>query len=67
MPLTSPKQIGARLLELRQEQGLTQDQVHKKSGLTPTQIVDIEKGRRDFRVGTLIVYLKAIGGELSIK
>lgn len=56
--------IGKKLLELRQKKGLTQEQVKTISGLTPRQIVQLEKGRTNFTVGSLISYLQAVDAQI---
>lgn len=61
------KKIGEGLLMLRTQAKLTQYDVMVSSGLTPKQIVALEKGRTDYRINTLLSYLKAVNADVSIK
>jgi len=67
MKIKTNEDIGKRLLSLRSKAGITQDKVKMLSGLTPTQIVDLEKGRTDFRIKTLLAYIAAVKGEIKIE
>lgn len=58
------RSIGKSLLELRMKRKLTQYDIQLASGLTPKQVVDIEKGRRNFTIGSILSYLRAVQGEL---
>lgn len=45
--------IGARIRELRKEQGLTQERFALMTGLNRSYLADIEKGNRNFGIDTL--------------
>lgn len=46
--------LGAMILELRKENGMTQDQLAKKCGTTKTYISRIENNASDIRLSTLM-------------
>lgn len=50
--------LGAMILELRKEQGLTQEELALKCGTTKTYISRIENNASDIRLSTLIRILK---------
>lgn len=56
-----------RLRLVRKRRGITQVQLAKKMGVSQIRISQIENGRLEsFELGTLIRYVEALGGELSI-
>ncbi len=57
-----------RLRELREQLGLTQEQLAERIGVGQRQVSKIERGDLDSaRVGTIRKYLEAVGGELAIE
>jgi transcriptional regulator with XRE-family HTH domain len=57
--------IGLQLIELRKKAGLTQAQVTVISKLTPKRIVDLEQGRTNYTIESLLSYLAALGEDIS--
>ncbi len=56
-----------RLRLVRKRRGITQVQLAKKMGVSQIRISQIENGKLEsFELGTLIRYVEALGGELSI-
>lgn len=64
-PKTASQQIGDQLVKLRQLAGMKQADLIKVSGMTPTRIVELENGRTDYKIGTLVKYLKSVGANIS--
>lgn len=57
-----------KLRELRQDAGLTQQQVAERIGVSQRQVSKIEHGDLDSaKVGTIRGYLEAVGGELALE
>ena len=57
-----------KLRELRQDAGLTQQQVAERIGVSQRQVSKIERGDLDSaKVGTIRGYLEAAGGELALE
>lgn len=57
-----------RLRELREEAGLTQQQLADRIGVSQRQVSKIEHGDLDnAKVGTIRGYLEAVGGGLSLE
>lgn len=57
-----------KLRELRQDAGLTQQQVAERIGVSQRQVSKIERGDLDSaKVGTIRGYLEAVGGELALE
>jgi DNA-binding XRE family transcriptional regulator len=50
--------IGKLLKELRENEGISQKKLAFEVGISPTRVVEIEKGRADFKIDTLISILK---------
>lgn len=56
-----------RLRSVRKRRGVTQVQLAQKMGVSQIRISQIENGKLEsFELGTLIRYVEALGGELSI-
>lgn len=53
MTLNIKKQIGARIKELRQNKGYSQEQFAEKLGLAPRTLCGIEIGKNFFKADTL--------------
>ncbi len=59
--------LGVMLQELRQEQGLTQEQLAVKCGTTKTYISRIENDASDIRLSTLMrIIREGLGGHLRL-
>lgn len=59
--------LGAMILELRKEQGLTQEQLAEKCGTTKTYISRIENNASDIRLSTLMrIIRQGLGGSLRL-
>lgn len=57
-----------KLRELRQDAGLTQQQVAERIGVSQRQVSKIERGDLDSaKAGTIRGYLEAVGGELALE
>lgn len=57
-----------KLRELRQDAGLTQQQVAERIGVSQRQVSKIERGDLDSaKIGTIRGYLEAVGGELALE
>lgn len=59
--------IGVLLKKLREESGMTQDELAKKMNTKKTAISRIENHAEDIRLATLEKYAKALGRKLQIK
>ena len=56
-----------RLRLVRKNQGITQVELAKKMGVSQIRVSQIENGKLEsFEIGTLIRYLEALGGKLSM-
>ncbi|MBK7428268.1 MAG: helix-turn-helix transcriptional regulator [Saprospiraceae bacterium] len=59
--------LGALILELRKEQGLTQEQLAEKCGTTKTYISRIENNASDIRLSTLMrIFREGFGRHLRL-
>lgn len=57
-----------RLRELRENAGLTQEQLAQRIGVGQRQVSKIERGDlENTKIGTIRSYLEAVGGELTIE
>jgi transcriptional regulator with XRE-family HTH domain len=52
--------LGARLRELRRARALTQEELAEKAGVSPSTIVDIERGKHEPQIRTLRKLSKAL-------
>jgi DNA-binding XRE family transcriptional regulator len=59
--------IGTTLCQKRKEIGFSQEKIRSITGLTAKQIIDIEKGRTNYTVESLIAYSLAIGYSLNLQ
>ena len=55
------KEFGCLLLQLRQTAGLSQEELARRSALSRTSIVNVEKGRQGVSLDTLFRLSKALG------
>ncbi len=60
------QKIAEQLAAVRKAKGLSQEALARKLGMKQSQISDIEAGKRNVRVGTLIEVGRAIGLELVL-
>ena len=58
--------FGILLSTVRENKGLTINDIYEKTGLSPQQIVAIEKGRNYYR-STLIKYIDALDLDFNVK
>jgi transcriptional regulator with XRE-family HTH domain len=61
------KLMGLRIKQLRQNLGLTQDDVAKRCEMKQQTIDNVENARFDVGIGTITFILRALGAELSLK
>lgn len=61
------QEIGKKITIYREKKGISKYSVVKKSKLTFAQLSQIEAGSKNYTIESLIIYLDAIGMELSIK
>lgn len=54
------QKIGAHLRNERKNKGITQKVLSVESGLTEEQIIDIEKGRRNYTIESILRYQNAL-------
>jgi DNA-binding XRE family transcriptional regulator len=59
------RRIGELVKALRSDSGISQRDLAYKTGLSPTRIVQIEKGTLDYRIDTLIVILNHFDRKIS--
>jgi HTH-type transcriptional regulator/antitoxin HipB len=60
--------LGVMLHQLREEQGLTQEQLAKKCGTTKNYISRIENNASDIRLSTLMrIVREGLGGRLKLQ
>jgi XRE family transcriptional regulator, fatty acid utilization regulator len=52
--------LGARLRELRRARALTQEELAEKADVSPSTIVDIERGKHEPQIRTLRKLAKAL-------
>lgn len=64
-PKPSYKALGAAIKQLREEQDLLQADVAEKTGLNPSYVSDIERGKRNPTWKVLSQFAKAFGVKLS--
>ena len=56
----------ARLFAARRSEGLSQAQVGERMGTTQSAVSEIEAGRKDVRLSTLIRYAQAVGRDFGL-
>lgn len=56
-----PVKIGKRIQELREQQGLSRQELAGKAGIHPVHLRNIEQGNHNFRISTLISIARAFG------
>ena len=58
--------IGINIKNLREERGLTQEQVAKRMGTSQTYIAAIERGRKNISYSTIARFARACGKRVAI-
>ena len=58
------KNLGERIRELRAEKHLSQEKAAEKAGLSPQHLVDIEHGRTNPTVTSLVGIAHALGADI---
>lgn len=64
--LVSPVDIGARLRDMRRQQGLSQAELGKRVGLDQKKVSLLENGNPNCRVDSLFRLLSALGAGLVV-
>lgn len=64
--MTDIEKLAKQLIAARKEQGLSQQSLAQKLGMKQSQISDLEAGKRDMRVSTLIEVARALGLEMVV-
>jgi DNA-binding XRE family transcriptional regulator len=57
----------SKIRELRKEEGLTQKDIANKTGMPRTAISNIEAGKKNITVNTLVTIASALGCNIEIK
>lgn len=60
------KHIGARITALRQEKGLTHEQLAEQAGLFVGEIIRLEKGRNNIKLADLISVANALDVDIKL-
>lgn len=60
------RRIAYEIRELREKEGLTQEQLAKKANLPRTTITKIESGNRNVTIDTLMTIAESTGKEVTI-
>ena len=64
--MTQRKRIGARITALRQEKGLTLEQLAEQAGLFVGELIRLEKGRNNIKLTDLISVANALGVDIKL-
>ena len=64
--MTQRKHIGARITALRQEKGLTHEQLAEQAGLFVGELIRLEKGRNNIKLNNLISVANALGVDIKL-
>lgn len=64
--MNDKERIGARIVELRNELNMTQEDLAQKSGLTRSTISKIEKGRYNASVDILSKLVRPLGAKVEL-
>ena len=54
------KKIGARIRQLREETGQSQEKFANHHGLDRTQVSRLERGESNFELNTLVLFIRAL-------
>lgn len=60
------EQLAGELRAIRKANGLTLDDVSRKTGIHKGNLSNIENGKRNFTVESLLAIAEAIGAEVSL-
>lgn len=61
------ERIGLRVKILRENEGLTQEQLANEVGISKVRIWEVETAQKDYRIDTLLAILKYFGKTLNIR
>jgi transcriptional regulator with XRE-family HTH domain len=64
--VTAPPELGSLIQRLRKARGMRQQDLAAASGLTRSSVANIESGRQDLTVASLIAFAKALGVTLDV-
>jgi DNA-binding XRE family transcriptional regulator len=64
---TLAETVGSKIRELRTEKGMSQKQVGELAGLRRATVTDIENGKMNFELNTLISICHAVGLKIRIE
>lgn len=64
--MSDKERIGARIVELRNELNMTQEDLAQKSGLTRSTISKIEKGKYNVSVDILSKLVRPLGVKIEL-
>ena len=64
--MTQRKRIGARITALRQEKGLTHEQLAEQTGMFVGELIRLEKGRNNIKLTDLISVANALGVDIKL-
>jgi transcriptional regulator with XRE-family HTH domain len=65
MELTLPKRFGASLRGAREQRDMSQAEIGRLAGISPTAVCRLEAGRREPRLGTIISLATAMDMDAS--
>ncbi len=54
------KKIGARIRQMREETGLSQERFANTHGIDRTQVSRLERGESNFELNTLVIIIRAL-------
>lgn len=60
------KRLGARITALREEKGLTHEQLAEQAGLFVGELVRLEKGRNNIKLADLIAVANALDVDIRL-
>jgi len=60
------KRLGARITSLREEKGLTHEQLAEQAGLFVGELVRLEKGRNNIKLADLIAVANALDVDIRL-
>ncbi|HPI43701.1 MAG TPA: helix-turn-helix transcriptional regulator [Tenuifilaceae bacterium] len=61
------ERLGQRVKILRENEGLTQEQLANEVGISKVRIWEVETAQKDYRIDTLLAILKYFGKTLNIR
>lgn len=60
------KRIGVRIASLREEKGLTPEQLAEQAGLFVGELIRLENGRNNIKLNDLISVANALGASIEL-